>query len=70
MELMKVVEVAALLGISTNATYKMIEDRRIPSVRIGKRSVRVPRAAWDEWMAKNTKDALAAVGGQTHDQAA
>lgn len=39
-------EVAALLALSPNSVYRLIERGEIPSVRIG-RSVRVPRT-WVE----------------------
>lgn len=46
-------EAARLLGISRSKCYALVAAGAIPAVRIG-RSVRVPRAALDEWIARQT----------------
>jgi excisionase family DNA binding protein len=42
-------ELAAELGISRATAYVGLRNRRIPSIRIGKRFV-IPRAAIAEWL--------------------
>lgn len=51
-------EVAALLGLSPGRTYGLASEGAIPIVRYGRR-VRVPRAAFDEWLARQSETALA-----------
>jgi len=39
-----VAEAAAVLGLSAGTVYRMTSDGRIPAVRIGGRTVRIPSA--------------------------
>ena len=48
--LLRVEEVARLLGIGRSKTYELIARGELPSLRIG-RLVRVPRHALDQWIA-------------------
>lgn len=52
-------EVAPQLGITTGRLYQMIRGGDIPAVRVGG-SIRIPRAAFEEWLAEQSKRALAA----------
>ena len=47
--LLRVTEVAYLLGLSRSEIYKLISSSDLPSIRIG-RSVRVPRGALELWI--------------------
>ena len=54
--LMSVPEVARLLGIAKGLAYLMVRDGRLPSVRLGKRAVRVPRARLHVWITERTRE--------------
>lgn len=41
-------EVAQMLGVSRGATYRMVQEGVIPSIRLGKRRVVVPKSAMSE----------------------
>ena len=45
-------EVAATLGISLNAAYSLIREKRIPAVRLGRRWV-VPRRELEAMLSEN-----------------
>lgn len=48
--LLRVRDVAEILGVSKVRVYQLIDEGRIPAVRISPRSIRVPRAAFDAWV--------------------
>jgi excisionase family DNA binding protein len=50
--LLRPASVAVILGISRAFTYELIAAGQIPSVRLGK-AVRVPRAAFVNWLRDN-----------------
>lgn len=50
---MRAEEVARLLGLGRSKVYEMMQAGELPVVRIG-RSVRVARAALEEWVRANT----------------
>lgn len=52
--LLTVDEVAHALGLGRSKTYMLIAAGKLPSVRVG-RSVRVPRAALEAWVAQQTQ---------------
>ena len=52
-ELLKVSEVAKILGIGRTTTYELIRTRAIPSIRLGK-TLRIPEKALREFIEKNT----------------
>jgi excisionase family DNA binding protein len=52
--LLRVEEVARMLGIGRSTVFEMIGRRELPVLRIG-RLVRVPRHALDEWIAERTE---------------
>jgi excisionase family DNA binding protein len=47
-------EVQEVVGLSRSAVYAYIASGVLPSVKVGK-SVRVPSAALDEWIGRNTR---------------
>ena len=60
MDLLKPRQVAVMLGITPSGVYKMIKQKRLPFVRTG-RSICIPRAAYEAWLATKTADSLAVV---------
>ena len=50
-ELLRPSDVAPLLGVSRNRVYQMIQEGTLPAVRIGG-AIRIPRAAWERWLAR------------------
>lgn len=52
--LLRIGEAAKLLGICRSQAYLLVNAGTIPSVRIG-RSVRVPKAALEEWIRSQTR---------------
>src|SRR5438067_322801 len=55
-ELLRVEEVAKVLGIGRSTVFEMIARRELPVLRIG-RLVRVPRSILDAWIAERTERA-------------
>jgi excisionase family DNA binding protein len=47
-------EVADRLGVGTPAVYDMVAGRLIPSIRIGKGSIRIPIKAFESWLEKGS----------------
>jgi excisionase family DNA binding protein len=54
--LLKAGEVAKLLGLGRSKVFAMLAVGELPVIRIG-RSVRVPRAALERWIAEHTQHA-------------
>jgi excisionase family DNA binding protein len=54
--LLKAGEVATLLGLGRSKVFAMLAVGELPVIRIG-RSVRVPRAALEDWIAEQTQHA-------------
>lgn len=55
--LMRPAEVATLLGVSRIRVYQLLRSGEIPSTRVGG-AIRVPRGAWDSWLATKTQSAM------------
>jgi excisionase family DNA binding protein len=53
--LLRAEEVAELLGLGRTKVFELLSRHELPIVRIG-RSVRVPRAALQEWVANATRE--------------
>jgi len=53
-------DVAPELGVTTGRVYQLIAAGVIPATRVGG-SIRIPRDAWEQWLAKHRAAALAAV---------
>ena len=51
--LMTIQQVADLLGLSMHTLYKMVNQRRIPHVKVG-RLLRFDREKLDEWLSLNS----------------
>lgn len=51
--LLRAIEVAAALGVGRATAYEMMASGTLPVVRIG-RSIRVPRAALEDWVRRQT----------------
>src|SRR5712692_11530615 len=54
--LLKAEDVAKLLGLGRSKVFAMLAIGELPVIRIG-RSVRVPRAALEDWIAEHTQHA-------------
>ena len=48
--LLKPTEVADAIGCGRSKVYELLATGELPSVRIGRRSVRVPAKALQEWL--------------------
>jgi excisionase family DNA binding protein len=59
-DLLRVADIAMLLRISRSRTYALIKSGAIPSVRFGG-TLRVPRRAYERWIASHDELALGAV---------
>ena len=51
-------DLVPLLGLSRSRVYQLIAAGVLPAVRVG-RSLRIPRAAWEKWLARQADRALA-----------
>ena len=60
--LMWIPNVARQLGIAKGLAYQMARDGRLPSVRLGKRAVRVPWLRLQQWIAEQTREEAARDG--------
>ena len=68
-EFLRPAEIAPLLGVSKQRIYQLISDKTLPHAVIGG-AIRIPRTAWETWLAERSQDALAVVGkGGTSDSA-
>lgn len=56
--LLRGTEVAQVLGISRALAYRWMATGVLPTLKQGRRCVRVPAAALDEWIAHNTRRAV------------
>ena len=43
-------ETADLLGVSAATVSKLVKTGQLPAIRLGKRTVRIPRAALEQWL--------------------
>ena len=58
--LVSVPDAARHLGIARGLAYQMARDGRLPTVRLGKRAVRVPWLRLQEWITERTHEETAA----------
>src|SRR5262249_49412097 len=58
-EIMKPVELASLLGVTQRQVYRLISRGALPGVR-GGGAIRIPRRAWEAWLAEQCSRALQA----------
>ena len=54
--LITVPDAARALGIAPGLAYAMARNGSLPTVRLGKRAVRVPRRRLEEWIAARTRE--------------
>lgn len=59
-EFLRPAEVAPLLGITTGRLYQLIAAGEVPAVKVGG-AIRIPRQAWEQWLAEQRDRALEAV---------
>jgi len=55
---MRVDEVARALDVGHKRVYQLVAAGTIPHVRIGQRSIRVPRVAFTAWLEVQAEDAI------------
>ena len=55
---LSVTDIAELLHVSRSRAYQLLSSGEVPNTRVGGR-IRVPVAAWNEWVGKKAKAALA-----------
>jgi excisionase family DNA binding protein len=60
-------DVASLLGLTTGRIYQLIRAGDLPAVRRG-RSIGIPRAAWEKWLAAQADRALAGTKSNAESQ--
>ena len=58
--LLRVSDVARLLGLSRSRVYELIATRELPATKIGG-ALRVPRAAWEAWLCEKSERAMTRV---------
>ena len=58
MEMLRPADIGPQLGVTTGRVYQLIAAGVLPAVRVG-RSLRIPRAAWEKWLARQADRALA-----------
>ncbi|MEP7027692.1 MAG: helix-turn-helix domain-containing protein [Candidatus Eisenbacteria bacterium] len=61
-EMLRPADIAPLLGVSRSRVYQLLRQGLLPSTKCG-RAFRIPRAAWDQWLANQAQLALDAVRG-------
>jgi excisionase family DNA binding protein len=59
-DLLRVSEIAKLLGVTPGRIYQLVAAQTLPAVRMG-RSIRIPRQAWAVWLDQQCARALASV---------
>ena len=52
---LKASEVAEMLSMDISGIYKMCAARVIPSIKVGEKAVRIPRAAFEAYLARQEK---------------
>jgi len=59
-EMLRPAEIGPLLGVTTGRVYQLIAAGEIPAIRVGG-ALRIPRAAWEVWLRRHSKEALESV---------
>jgi excisionase family DNA binding protein len=60
-EFLTVPEVAATLRVAVGRAYRMAAAGAFPAIRLSEGRIRVPRAAFEKWLAEQSDRALANV---------
>jgi excisionase family DNA binding protein len=55
-EWLKPADIAPMLGVTTGRVYQLIAARVIPATRVAG-AIRIPRQAWEAWLAEQTEQA-------------
>lgn len=50
----KISEAAQIMGVSTTTVYRLIEEKKLPHIRLGK-MYRIPKSRFHEWLECNPK---------------
>ena len=50
--LLTIPEAAALLRIARNTCYELVQQGKLPAVRLGERIIRIPRFGLEAWLAR------------------
>lgn len=50
-------ETAEYIGLGRNKTYQLINEKTIPSIKLG-RQFKIPKIALDEWLLETAKAAI------------
>jgi len=56
-----VAEVAQRIGVSRERAYQLIDNGTIPNIRLSERRIRIPVAAFEQWLAELNERALNSV---------
>lgn len=59
-ELLRVSEVAPLLGVKRGRVYRLIREGVLPHVQVAG-AIKIPRAAFEQWLREKEQQALQAV---------
>lgn len=59
-EMLRPSDIASLMGLTTGRIYQLISAGVIPATRVGG-ALRIPREAWERWVAEQRDRALEAV---------
>jgi excisionase family DNA binding protein len=54
-EYLKAEQVAELLGMDVSGIYRMCREKTLPSIRIGAKAVRIPRAGLEAFLSKSAQ---------------
>ncbi len=57
--LLKAADVAQEMGVTTGRVYQLISSGLLPHITIGG-GIRIPRAAWEQWLSEQSAKALEA----------
>lgn len=52
-----VAETAEYIGLGRNKTYQLINEKTIPSIKLG-RQFKIPKIALDQWLLETAKAAI------------
>src|SRR5258708_7309100 len=55
-ELLRVWELATMLGVTSGRVYQLIAEGEVPATRVG-RALRIPKPALEAWLQRCTADA-------------
>lgn len=61
-ELLKPSDIAPLLGVSPARVCQLLNEGRLPGIRMG-RGFRIPLQAWEAWLTEQNNRAKASVNG-------